>query len=67
LNNTVWCPRGCKIIELFGDRYLAGDAEWTAQCTGAEYHSLIFPADHAMNAIVDLNRVRATLQAARLL
>jgi len=67
MNNTVWCPRGCKLIELFGDRYLAGDAEWTAQCTGAEYHSLIFPGNHLLSATVDVNRVRATLQSLKLL
>ncbi|HEY3861352.1 MAG TPA: glycosyltransferase family 61 protein [Verrucomicrobiae bacterium] len=67
LANTVWAPHGCKILELFCDQYLAGDTEWTAQCVGAEYHSLIFPSDHRMSAIVDLDRVRATLLAARLL
>ena len=67
MTNTLWCPRGCKVFELFCDRYIAGDSEWIAQCTGAEHHSLIFPSDHAVNAIVDLNRVRATLQSAKLL
>jgi capsular polysaccharide biosynthesis protein len=66
MNNTLWSPRGCKIIELFCDQYIAGDAEWTAQCTGAEYHSLIFPSDLQINAIVDLDRVRATLKSAGL-
>ncbi len=66
MTNSLWCPRGCKILELFSDQYIAGDAEWIAQCTGAEYHSLIFPSDHAVNAIVDLNRVRTTLKSAKL-
>jgi capsular polysaccharide biosynthesis protein len=66
MNNTLWSPRGCKIIELFSDQYIAGDAEWTAQCTGAEYHSLIFPSDLRVNAIVDLDRVRAALKSAGL-
>jgi len=66
LNNTLWTSRGCKIVELFSDRYIAGDAEWTAQCTGAEYHSLIFPSDQQLNAIVDLGRVRAMLKSAGL-
>ena len=67
MNNTLWSPRGCKIVELFSDQWIAGDAEWTAQCTGAEYHGLIFPSDPKLNAIVDLNRVRATLKSAGLL
>lgn len=66
LNNTLWCSRGCKIIELFGDRFIAGDAEWIAQCTGAEYYSLIFPSDLYFNAIVEMDRVRATLKSAGL-
>jgi len=28
MTNTLWSPRGCKIIELFCDQYIAGDAEW---------------------------------------
>ena len=67
MTNSLWSPRGCKIIELFCDRYIAGDAEWIAQCTGAEYHALIFPSDLEVNAIVDLDRVRATLKSAGLL
>jgi capsular polysaccharide biosynthesis protein len=67
LNNTIWCSRGCKIIELFCDQHIAGDAEMTAQSTGAEYHWLIFPSDRLVNAIVDLDRVRATLKSARVL
>jgi hypothetical protein len=66
MTNSLWSPRGCKIIEMFCDQYLAGDAEWIAQCTGAEYHSLIFPSDLRLNAIVDLDRVRATLKSAGL-
>lgn len=67
MNNTLWSPRGCKVIELFCERHIAGDAEWTAQCTGAEYHALIFPSDLLANAIVDLGRVRNTLKSAGLL
>ncbi len=66
LANTIWSPRGCKIIELFCDQYLAGDTEWTAQCIGAEYYHLIFPSDPLLNAIVDLARVREVLKSARL-
>ena len=66
LANTVWSPRGCKIVELFPDQYLAGDTEWTAQCIGAEYYSLIFPSDRMMNAIVELERVRGVLKSAGL-
>jgi capsular polysaccharide biosynthesis protein len=67
MTNSLWSPRGCKIIEMFCDQFIAGDAEWIAQCTGAEYHSLIFPSDLQINAIVDLDRVRATLKSAGLL
>lgn len=67
MTNTLWSPRGCKIIELFCDQYIAGDAEWIAQCTGAEHHTLIFPSDLQVNAVVDLDRVRTTLKSAGLL
>lgn len=67
MTNSLWSPRGCKIIEMFSDQYIAGDAEWIAQCTGAEYHSLIFPSDSRINAIVELNRLRAVLKSAGLL
>jgi capsular polysaccharide biosynthesis protein len=67
LGNAMWSPRGCKIVELFCEQYLAGDSEWIAQCTGAEYYPLIFPSDPLMNAIVDLERVRGVLKSASLL
>jgi hypothetical protein len=67
ITNTLFCPPGCKVFELFSDQYIAGDAEWIAQCTGAEHHALIFPSDKHCNAIVDLNRVRASLESSRML
>ena len=67
MNNILWSPSGCKIIELFGERHIAGDAEWTAQCVGAEYRSLIFPSDGLASATVDVNRVCATLKSLQLL
>lgn len=66
ITNSIWSPRNCKIVELFCDKYLAGDAEWIAQCTGAEHHSLIFPSDDQLNAIVDLARLKAALKSAGL-
>jgi capsular polysaccharide biosynthesis protein len=67
MTNSLWSRRGCKIIELFGDKYIAGDAEWIAQCTGAEYRPVIFPSDQQLNAIVDLDRVRGALKSAGML
>jgi Glycosyltransferase 61 len=66
LANIAWCPRGCKVIELFADRYLAGDQEWISQCIGAEYHSLIFPSDYKLCARVDMARLRQLLSSLRL-
>jgi capsular polysaccharide biosynthesis protein len=61
LANAVWCPVGCKVIELFADSYLAGDQEWICQCIKAEYHFLIFPSDHKLCAVVDLARLQKLL------
>jgi capsular polysaccharide biosynthesis protein len=65
--NIVWCRRGCKVVELFADRYLGSDQEWISQCVGAEYYPLIFPSDYKFNAVVDLGRVRGLLSSLQLL
>ena len=59
--NTVFCPPGAGLLELFADTYLASDAEWIARCISANHRHLIFPSDYRLNAIIDLKRVRQTL------
>lgn len=60
--NMVWCSRGCKVLELFASSYMAGDQEWIAQCVHAEYHFMIFPSDHKLNALIDLQGVGQKLR-----
>ena len=67
IQNSVWCPEGCKIIELFAANYPAGDGEWIAACTGAEYSFMVFPCDADMNIAVDLPKLKAHLKAAKVL
>jgi hypothetical protein len=67
LANVVWCPAGCKVIELFAESYLAGDQEWICQCIQAEYRFLLFASDHRLNARVDLARLREVLRSLQLL
>jgi hypothetical protein len=60
--NTLWCPPGTRLLELFVDQYPAADAEWIARCLPPTQHRhLIFPGDHRLNAIVDLGRVKQAL------
>jgi capsular polysaccharide biosynthesis protein len=66
--NALWCKPGAKLLELFADTYLASDAEWIAKCIPPTVHRhLIFPSDHNINAIVDLDRVRNSLRELDLL
>lgn len=67
LANIIWCREGCKVIELFADRYLASDQEWISQCIGTEYYPLIFSSDDLLSARVDLRRVRHLLSSLQLL
>jgi hypothetical protein len=66
--NTLWCRPGTRLLELFADSYLASDAEWIARCLPPTIHKhLLFPSDHNINAIVDLERVRQALRELDLL
>lgn len=65
--NAVWCPSGCKVIQLFADSLLDGDLEWICQCVNAEHHFEIFPSDHRQNAVVDLTRLRELFRSLHLL
>jgi capsular polysaccharide biosynthesis protein len=68
LTNALWCKPGAKLLELFADSYLASDAEWIAMCLPPTVHRhLIFPADHNISALVDLDRVRNSLRELDLL
>jgi capsular polysaccharide biosynthesis protein len=67
LVNMIWSPRGCKVIELFADAYLAGDLEWISQCVDADFSFMIFPSNHKLDAIVDIGALRKHLQSRSLI
>lgn len=65
--NIVWCKPGCKILEIFGSAYMCGVNEWMSGClSSVEHRHLIFPSDNMLNAIVDLKKLKETLQALEL-
>jgi len=65
--NIVWCKSGCRILEIHCSEYVTGCHEWIPQClSSVEYHYLIFPTDNRLNAIVDLRKLKETLQALEL-
>jgi hypothetical protein len=67
-NNTLWCQPGTPQIELFASSYPASESEWIARCLPpSNYHHLIFPTDHRLNAIVDLDQLRQKLRGLGLL
>jgi capsular polysaccharide biosynthesis protein len=67
LANIVWCQPGCKVIELFADRYLGSEHEWISQCIRANYYPMVFPSDYKLSAVVDLDQVRRLLLSLRLI
>lgn len=60
--NVVWCQPNCRVIELFADSFLSGCFEWVANCVQAHHSFIIFPSDHAMNARIDLSRLKKHLE-----
>lgn len=61
--NVVWRQPGCRILEIFAADYMCGSNEWISHCLpSVEYRSLIFPAGNRLNVVVDLQKLRKTLE-----
>jgi capsular polysaccharide biosynthesis protein len=62
--NVIWCPPGCRILEIFCWGYWCGGVEWISQClSSVEYRYLVFPSDNRFNAIVDLKKLKEAVQS----
>ena len=67
-SNLIWSTAKCKVLEIFSDSYLCGNAEWISGCLPQTQHRfLIFPKDHRLNAIVDLEALKKAMAAYDLL
>lgn len=60
--NLVWCPPGCKVLEIFAEGFLNGCYEGIALCLGLTYRWVSFPADGEFRARVELPQIETTLQ-----
>jgi capsular polysaccharide biosynthesis protein len=61
-SNLIWSTAKCKVLEIFCDAYICANAEWISGCLPQTQHRyLIFPKDHRLNAIVDLDVVKKAL------
>jgi capsular polysaccharide biosynthesis protein len=64
VSNLIWCNPGCKVLEIFGDAHMCAVAEWVSHCLPPmQYRYLIFPADHKLSAIVDMDRLKKAMAA----
>ena len=63
LTNMVWCPPGCRIIELMADNYLNGCFESISACLDVQHAYLVFPGDAERRIRVELDRCRGSCQS----
>jgi capsular polysaccharide biosynthesis protein len=67
-SNLIWSNSRCKVLEIFGSARLCAVAEWICHCLPQLQHRyLVYPADHRMNAIVDLPDLKKAMAAYDLL
>ena len=65
--NIVWCRPGCKVIELCSENYLSGCYELIALYNRLDYHFMIAPENYAVEAVIDLEKLRSILKSINLL
>ena len=61
LTNMLWCPPGCRIIELMADNYLNGCFESISACLDVQHAYLVFPGDAERRIRVELDRLSRVL------
>ncbi len=54
LTNLIWCPRGCKVLELCASNFLNGCYEGLAVYNGLDHRYLILEADRHYRPSVNL-------------
>jgi hypothetical protein len=62
LTNLLWCPPGCKVLELCVSSFLNGVYEGLAEWLGLRYRYLIFEGDNTFQSRIHLPEVERALQ-----
>lgn len=63
LTNLLWCPKGCRVLELCPSNFLNGCYESMAVYLDLEYRFMIFEADEQHRINVDLKQFTSAIQA----
>jgi capsular polysaccharide biosynthesis protein len=63
LTNLLWCPPGCRVLELCADNYLNGGYEGLAAYLHLPYHYRVFPADVNWRLKIDFDEVVRAVRA----
>jgi hypothetical protein len=61
LTNLLWCPPGCKVLELCASTYLNGVYEGLSQCLGLSHRYLVFEGDNLFQSSINLAEVERAL------
>lgn len=61
LANLLWCPPGCRVLEIVASNFMNGVFEGIAEIVGLDYRFLLCPGDAAFKANVDLARLKQGL------
>ncbi len=61
LTNLVWCPPGCRVLELAASTYLNGVFEGIAEAAGVEHRFLIGPGTEDFAVTVDVAAVEKAM------
>lgn len=62
LTNLLWCPPGCKVLELCASTFLNGVYEGLAECLALRYRFLISEGDFTYRSRVHLNEIERALE-----
>jgi len=63
LTNLLWCPKGCKVLELCASNFLNGCYESMAAFLDLDHRYLVFEADAAYRMKVDLKQFTSAIKA----
>jgi hypothetical protein len=62
LTNLLWCPPGCKVLELCASTFLNGVYEGLADWLGLRHRYLIFEGDNTFQSRIHLQEVERALE-----
>jgi hypothetical protein len=63
LTNLLWCPKGCKVLELCSANFLNGCYEGLAAFLDLDYRYMVFEADAQYRLKIDLKQFTSALKA----